>query len=299
MGGASGSTGSAGADGATGATGPGGGTPVDVAEWIPMPSGRAVFVSPGDVDPACFVDALGNVELRGHLTLFPVPAVGGSLLALLPEDVNGNCPCSPEGLHIITSTTALAFANPANRNLAEVCMVRLLVDHDVFPDVNEDGMINETDHQRVRGSPYFNIDASGESLCPDFTPESCGREDVNRDGKVNELDVTSILQSAPSGTRVRCGAVYATAFSCGSTRRAPLVPAVRISLDPVFYRNDDGLMARAVRSEGLRGDLSFMQTRFSQKQLKVEMEQQKVEMEHKLFADERQDRRCSCVRAHV
>merc|ERR1712065_70160 len=63
----------------------------------------------------------------------------------------------------------------------------------------------------------------------------CGRADVNRDGSVNPLDETSILQSAPFGTSVTCGAVYATDFSCGSTRR--------YTLNPVFYRNDDGTLA--------------------------------------------------------
>lgn len=32
----------------------------------------------------------------------------------------------------------------------------------------------------------------------------------------------------------------ATAWSCGSTRRAPLTPAVSISLDTIVYFNDEG-----------------------------------------------------------
>jgi len=59
---------------------------------------------------------------------------------------------------------------------------------------------------------------------------------------VNTLDSTSITQSAILGTNVSCGGVYATDFSCGSTRRAPLLRAVGISLDGITYFSDDGLI---------------------------------------------------------
>merc|ERR1711991_270012 len=51
-----------------------------------------------------------------------------------------------------------------------------------------------------------------------------------------------ITQSAILGTNVTCGGIYATAFSCGSTRQAPLTPAVSISLDTITYFSDDGLI---------------------------------------------------------
>ncbi len=36
--------------------------------------GKAAFVEEGDVYPACFPDTNGQVFLRGHVSLFPVPA---------------------------------------------------------------------------------------------------------------------------------------------------------------------------------------------------------------------------------
>merc|ERR1711991_670187 len=74
--------------------------------------------------------------------------------------------------------------------------------------------------------------------------QGCGRVDVNQDGKVDQLDSTSITQSAYLGTNVTCGGIYAMAFSCGSNRQAPLTPAIAISLDSVTYFSDDGLIVQ-------------------------------------------------------
>merc|ERR1711991_417876 len=70
----------------------------------------------------------------------------------------------------------------------------------------------------------------------------CGRVDVNRDGKVDQLDSTSISQSAWLGTNVSCGGIYATNFACGSERKAPILPAMGISFDTMTYFSDDGLI---------------------------------------------------------
>ena len=174
----------------------------------------------------------------------PVPSRGGNLVAILPLDAEGKCSCSPEERDVITSTTALAFPDPLDRNVFELCIVRLLIDTFVFSDVNEDKFINETDTLLIALSPYYSLNpaVSAPSLCPIASPESCGRVDVNRDGRVNQLDITSVLQSATLGTAVPCGGVYASEFSCGSSRKAPLVPAIGISLDNIQYFSDDGLM---------------------------------------------------------
>ena len=47
--------------------------------------------APTDVFPACFPDINGQVFLRGHVKLTPVPAVGGALLGILPRDRRGVC----------------------------------------------------------------------------------------------------------------------------------------------------------------------------------------------------------------
>merc|ERR1712065_68981 len=69
----------------------------------------------------------------------------------------------------------------------------------------------------------------------------CGRVDVNRDGRVNQLDATSLTQSAQLGQNVSCGGIYATDFSCGSTRSAPITPAMGISLDSITYFESAGI----------------------------------------------------------
>lgn len=69
---------------------------------------------------------------------------------------------------------------------------------------------------------------------------------MNGDGKVNQLDTTSITQSALPGTNVTCGGVYATAFSCGSSQSSPLTPANSISFDTISYFKDDGIVVPGI-----------------------------------------------------
>jgi len=201
--------------------------------------GASVSALEGDEFPACFPDTTGQVFLRGHVTLSPVPAVGGGLLAVLPLDPDGSCSCTPEEKDVILTTTALAFPMDLEGS-ADVCIVRLLVDEYVYADVNRDLVIDALDVNIVETSDLYSISPNASSKCTEAMP--CGALDVNRDGKVNQLDSTSITQSARLGTNVSCGGVYATAFSCGSTRRAPITPAVAISFDGLSYFSDDGLL---------------------------------------------------------
>lgn len=211
-------------------------------------------VLPDFVFPACFPDSSGQVYLRGHMTLYPVPAVGGVLLAALPFTnlswTDKKCGCTPEFNDVIASTTAIAFQTPGNPTIPEVCIIRLLIDEWIYADVNQDLYVNSLDTSNITMSPYYNRnpDPFKPSKCPEATPESCGRVDVNRDGRVNYLDVTAVVQSAFNGTHVPCGGIYATQFSCGSTRQAPLVPAVLISLDTIMYFSDDGQVTSGMPS---------------------------------------------------
>jgi hypothetical protein len=200
-----------------------------------------------DIWPACFPDLNGQVFLRGHVTMSPVPAVGGCVVALFPQNVSGECSCTPKpdpGMvdnTVIATTTSLAYPRD-NPDAADVCIVRLLISQFLPPDVNRDFVINFTDVRLVYDCPYFNLDpTSNVSKCPlKGSKRACGPADVNQDGKVNVLDSVSITQSTLMGTNVTCGGVYVTAFSCGSTRRAPLTPAVDISLDSIVWFRDDG-----------------------------------------------------------
>jgi len=205
--------------------------------------------SPDAIWPACFPDINGQVYLRGHVTLSPVPALGGGLLGILPKNSKGECACTPlpdpntQDNNVIATTTALAY--PRNTpNKPDVCIVRLLISLYMPVDVNLDLVVNQTDFSLVEQSPYYNIILNQSSTCPQGSDGTrlCGRADVNGDGFVNQLDTTSISQSADylQGTPLPCGGVYATAFSCGSTRAAPLTPAVDISLDSIVYFNNDG-----------------------------------------------------------
>jgi len=144
---------------------------------------------------------------------------------------------------VILTSTALAELPGTS---PDVCIVRLLVAPTVAADVNLDRVIDALDTRAVLSSPLFSPNASEPSRCTDLQP--CGRVDVNNDGSVNMLDVTSISQSLPLGTPVPCGALYATAFSCGSTRKAPMTPALQISIDAVNYGNDEGQMLTTVTS---------------------------------------------------
>jgi hypothetical protein len=133
-----------------------------------------------------------------------------------------------------------------------------LIDKDVFVDVNLDHLIDVVDVVLVETREYFTLNPNAPSQCPEDT--GCGRVDVNRDGKVTQLDSTSITQSAFLGTNVACGGVYATDFSCSSTRTAPLTPAIAISLDTISYFSDDGLIVEGkllehqFLSRSMRGD---------------------------------------------
>ena len=81
--------------------------------------------------PACFPDSSGQVYLRGHLTLDPMPALGGSTLALLPLNGQGDCACTPvsdagEQGNNVATTTAIAYSRD-RPNVPDVCIVRLLI----------------------------------------------------------------------------------------------------------------------------------------------------------------------------
>lgn len=199
-----------------------------------------------DVAPACMPDLNGLVHLRGHVSLSPVPAVGGSMLGILPMDQSGTCSCSPipdpdaYDNTIIISTTGVAY--PRDRpNIPDVCMVRVMISMYIPPDVNRDFVIDHKDLSLVESSPFYTLDVNLPSGCPLVNNKyECGPADVNRDGLVNMLDTTSITQSAVLGTNVSCGAIYATGFSCGSSRAAPLTPSVDISFDSVTYYNNNG-----------------------------------------------------------
>jgi hypothetical protein len=230
------------------------------------------------------------------VTLVPVPAVGGSLLAIVPLDPERNCSCTPEETNVIATTTALAFTRN-QPNIADVCMVRLLIDNDVFADVNLDNIVDGLDVHMVENSTYFSLSPLAPSKC-DFAT-GCGREDVNKDGKVDQLDSTSITQSAILGTNVTCGGIYATAFSCGSTRKAPLTPAVSISLDTISYFSDDGLIVEGKLLQHQYTDLKkrsmFVEDTSLVQDILVKMEEQeqdlrlfKIESEKR---DELQDQR--------
>ena len=180
----------------------------------------------------------------------PVPAFGGNLLGLFPQNAKGECMCTPKpdpGLRdntVIATTTALAYPRDAVSGLsADVCIVRLLISQYIRPDINMDLVVNATDLGLVYSSPYFDIDPGAPSKCPQVgVRRACGPADVNQDDRVNQLDATSITQSLFLGSNVTCGGVYATAFSCGSSRKAPLTPALEISLDSIVWFNDDGLL---------------------------------------------------------
>ena len=145
---------------------------------------------------------------------------------------------------MVATTTAIAYPRDTP-NKPDVCIVRLLISLYMPVDVNLDSVINRADILAVENSTYYSFDLSATSRCPRNSNLQyvCGREDENFDGFVNQLDSTAISQSAQvsgAGTRITCGGVYATAFSCGSSRRAPLTPVVDISLDSIVYFNNDG-----------------------------------------------------------
>jgi hypothetical protein len=268
-------SGAAGSSGATGAKGADGSINAHNAQWLNLTLGVSVTV-PGlstDVWPACFPDINGQVFLRGHVTLSPVPAVGGCMVGLFPQDVSGVCACTPkpdsgtESNSVIVTTTAMAYPVD-NPEVAEVCIVRLLISQFLPPDVNRDFVINNTDLTLIYKSTYYNVDPTEESKCPLISDKRvCGPADVNEDGKVNVLDATSVTQSTLLGTNVACGGVYVTAFSCGSTKSTPLTPAADISLDSMFWFNDDGQRGAVkplTNTFGRRQDNSLLSTMLDQ-----------------------------------
>jgi hypothetical protein len=221
--------------------------------------------------PSCFPDINGQVFLRGHITVSPVPAVGGILLGLFPEDDKGVCACTPvpdPGTHsnsVIATTTAISY--PANK-IPEVCIVRLLIGVYLPFDVNSDLVINATDIFLVDDSPYFSNDevVPVNKSCPyshTLQRVDCGPADVNLDGRVSSLDSLSITNSAGLGVSnvslpIPCGGVYATAFSCGSTRQAPLVPAVEVSFDSIVYFDNDGVFGAVTPTTKRDADSSLI-----------------------------------------
>ena len=58
---------------------------------------------------------------------------------------------------------------------------------------------------------------------------------------MNQLDGTSVTQSATLGTNVTCGGIYATDFSCGSSRGRPDNNALSVSFDSITYFEYDGI----------------------------------------------------------
>jgi hypothetical protein len=239
------------------------------------------------------------VFLRGHINLSPVPAWGGGVLALFPQDKNGNCVCTPKpdpGLQdntIVATTSALAYPRDISVvDSADVCIVRLLISEFVRPDVNQDRWVDSLDLDLIYGSAFFNIDPSAASLCPKVgVRRVCGAVDVNQDGRVNQLDATSVTQSVWLGTNTTCGGVYASAFSCGSSRRAPLTPALDISLDSIVWFRDDGLLGdtnrlinqqfKRERSESAKKDSEMLSSILDELE---RMDQENKELKEKLQA---------------
>ncbi len=253
--GGTGATGVAGINGATGTTGATGPAEAQAADAVWRRLILGSDITPGDVFPACYVDRTGDISLRGHVTLDPVPAIGGMLIGVLPQLPDGSCPCTVNTNDIIGTTTGLAFSNSSgNVFTPDVCIVRLLVTRVLRYDVDRNFVINASDVLRVRFDPQYSSNPNAPSRC---LPTGCGNADVNLDGKVNQFDATAITE-AVSSTRfplsVACGGVASTAFSCGSTRASPLVPAVGISLDTVNYFNSDGSLA-ARKRDGRRMEM--------------------------------------------
>jgi len=253
MGGATGGTGSSGtsgSSGATGATGAGAGHHAEHAPWLNLTLGNSASVTDEDVFPACFPDLNGQVFLRGQVQLYPVPAVGGAVLATLPLDEEGKCACTPESNAVFATTTAISYPEGVEfPNVTDVCIVRLKIDNTLPEDVNLDYVVNLLDMMTVLTSPYFNIVVDDPvSKCP--ADLGCGRVDVNGDGLVNQLDSISITPTSfVMPTNVSCGGIRATHFSCGSTRSNPLNGAFGVSLDTVSYFSDDGLMATGMQMQ--------------------------------------------------
>jgi len=241
--------------------------------WLNLTLGNFVDpqLPPGSVWPSCFPDINGQVYLRGHITITPVPAVGGILLGVFPKDDKGVCACTPipdagtYSNNVIATTTAISY--PFER-MPEVCIVRLLIGIYLPMDVNSDLVINATDVTLVEQSQYFsNLETVPVGkTCPYsevLQRVDCGPADVNQDGRVSSLDALSITNSAglniaATPLNIPCGGVYATSFSCGSTRQAPLTPAVEVSFDSIVYFNNDGLFGAFQPTKRDASDVSLI-----------------------------------------
>jgi len=159
---------------------------------------------------------------------------------------------------VIVTSTALAYVT----NVPDVCIVRVKIAIILDFDVNMNRQIDADDYYAVMNSSFFAVDPSAASRCNG----PCGRVDVNGDSKVNILDSLAIVNALnPSYQPVPCGGVMATAWSCGSTRKAPLTPAVSISLDSIVYFNDEGLnIASGLTPARKRSSLSGVEDRILQ-----------------------------------
>jgi len=186
----------------------------------------------------------GEVFVRGHVGLFPIPQQGGGMLTTLPR-VNDQCYCTPQTIDVIGTTTALAYPNASSPTTGinpDVCIVRLLFTSSCPADVNQDGVINELDTQAIEANPQFVGNPGAPSNCTGSNPlDPCGRADVNQDGRVNPSDTIAVTNSASFGTDVRCGCLWARSWSCGSSRTNPLVPAIGVSLDAIQFLDQPGV----------------------------------------------------------
>jgi hypothetical protein len=279
------------------------------AVWLNLTLAKSVSVLAASdaVWPACFPDINGQIYLRGHVTLAPVPAVGGGMLSLLPMSPSGECVCTPLpdagslSNNVIVSTTSIAYPRETP-NLAEVCIVRLRISLILEVDVNMDMVVNDTDLALVQNSLFYNFNLTAPSTCPvDASGQrNCGRTDVNGDGFVNQLDTTAITQSMVLPCPVPCGGVYATAFSCGSRRAAPLTPAVDISFDSIVFFNNDGLSGAEAKRDRVRASLdrSLFET------VVMDMHDMRFELESRMdgkvaAVDSKLESRVAAVRSEV
>lgn len=280
--GGTGGTGTTGSTGSTGSTGALGITPSSLHKWIRLPFGKhtradVAVAGLSPTEPACFVDENEEVFLRGHLQLEALTAVGNQLLSLLPlvSPFNGkSCPCSPPSSVTIYGTTTGLAVKSASAGLTaspDVCIVRVAIARSLPPDVNRDGILSLSDIHAVLNSPSYSTGSFCNVNCIDANGFNV---DVNRNGYVDSADINSILQSVhgdlAAGVDVHCGGVYATDFSCGSSRAAPESEMYGISFDSIEYFTSQGI-ALARRSSSFNDMMALVEnvTGISQEMLSV------------------------------
>ncbi len=146
--------------------------------------------------PACTVDDLQHVYLRGHVTLHSVAAVGGQLLELLPLTGNGlDCPCSPGNITnptiIFATTTGLAVPFDAFRPsiVPDVCIIRLQISRQLRIDVDLNGIIDINDMMLITSSPLFIMSPSV------FCNVNCGRLGKQRHRRCSDCALTLATQT--------------------------------------------------------------------------------------------------------